>query len=168
MARLFFALWPAEPAARALSQVAAELAQRLDGRATPMGKIHLTLAFLGELDPARIDAAREAGAAARGRTFEMVLDRLGVFRRAGVAWAGATQVDPALLALQGSLAAALQVRGFELEERPFNPHVTLVRKVRQALPDESLDPVMWRVDAFALVRSELGTGRYQTLESWEL
>jgi RNA 2',3'-cyclic 3'-phosphodiesterase len=168
MARLFFALRPAEPAARALARAAADLAPRIGGRAVPMANIHLTLAFLGDVDPARIDAARAAGDETRGAAFDLTLERLGVFRKAGVAWAGSSTVDPALAALQASLAASLQGRGFVLEERPFNPHVTLVRKARQPLPQDRFEAVAWRVAQFALLRSELGAGRYQTLESWTL
>jgi 2'-5' RNA ligase len=110
----------------------------------------------------------EAGAAARGQPFSLVLDRLGAFRRAGVAWAGASTVDPALLQLQGRLAVALDEREFTLEARPFNPHVTLVRKVERPLRDETVEPVAWRVTDFTLMRSDLRTGRYETVERWPL
>jgi RNA 2',3'-cyclic 3'-phosphodiesterase len=168
MARLFFACWPAEDAALALARMAQGLAPLLEGRAVPDGKIHLTLAFLGEIAPERGDLALEAAATIRGRAFSMVLDRLGAFRDAGVAWAGASMPDPALLALQGSLEAALRARGFALEGRPFKPHVTLVRRVQRALREASIEPVRWRATDFALVRSDRGTGRYETLERWVL
>ena len=168
MARLFFAIWPTEDAAIELSRIAHELARRLDGRATPQEKIHLTLAFLGDIDPPRVEAALAAGAAAGGRPFTLVLDRLGAFRNARVAWAGASMAEPALLALQGSLAVALGVRGFELEERPFRPHVTLVRRAARSLHEEGMDAVAWRVGDFALMRTDPGSGRYSTLGRWPL
>ena len=168
MARLFFALWPKEDAAHALAESAARLAEKLGGRPMPVDRIHLTLAFLGEVPGDRRAAALEAGEAARGHAFSLVLDRLGAFRRAGVAWAGASRVEPALLQLQGSLALALDLEGFELEQRAFNPHVTLVRKVERALREEAIEPVAWRVTDFALMRSDLRSGRYETLERWGL
>ena len=168
MARIFFALWPSEDAAQALAGRAAVRAARLGGRAVPLPNLHLTLAFLGEVAEDRIGIALEAGATARGEPFSLVLDRLGAFRRAGVAWAGASEADPALLRLQGSLAGSLAARGFELEARPFNPHVTLVRKVERPLRDETAPPVAWRVTDFALLRSDRGGGRYETLGRWGL
>ena len=168
MARLFFACWPAEDAARELAGVAAALAPRIGGRPMPEEKIHLTLAFLGEVPDERRAAAVEAALTVRGRPFSFVLDRLGAFRKAGVAWAGAAQPDPALVALQGGLAAALQARGFTLEARPFAPHITLVRKVEQPLRAETLEPVRWRVTDFVLARTEPGTGRYAIVERWGL
>ena len=168
MDRFFFACWPAEDAARTLSRMARALAGRLEGRAVPDGKAHLTLAFLGEIAPDRVGAAIEAARSVSGPPFTMTLDRLGAFRRAGVAWAGASMPDPALLALQGALEAELRARAFELEARPFKPHVTLVRRVGVALREEAIDPVAWRVTDFALVRSEAGTGRYTTIGRWIL
>ena len=168
MARLFFAIRPAEDAAHALSRLGHGLAGRLGGRATPESKIHLTLAFLGDIEPDRMEAALAAGAAASGRAFSLVLDRLGAFRNARVAWAGASMAEPALLALQGSLAVALRIRGFELEERAFKPHVTLVRRIERPLREEAMAPVSWRVSDYALMRSEPGTGRYSTLARWPL
>ena len=76
--------------------------------------------------------------------------------------------DPELLRLQGTLAAHLGARGFALEPRPFAPHVTLVRKVARPLREVAFEPVAWRVTDFALVRSSLRTGRYETLRRWPL
>ena len=168
MARLFFAIEPAEDALRSLAESAAALARDVGGRPMPAGKIHLTLAFLGEVGESRIALAEAAAEAASGRPFTLVLDRLGTFRRAGVAWAGASMPDPALLRLQGSLAAHLGARGFELEPRPFAPHVTLVRKIERPLRETAFEPVGWRVTDFALVRSNLVTGEHETLRRWAL
>jgi 2'-5' RNA ligase len=168
MARLFFACWPAEDAARALARLGGELATRLDGRAVPAEKIHLTLAFLGELAPERVAAAIGVASALRGDPFTLVLDRLGAFRNARVAWAGASAVDPGLVALQVLLEERLRAAGFAFEARPFKAHLTLARKVGRALREEAMPPVAWRVTDFALVRSESGTGRYTTMERWAL
>ena len=168
MPRLFFAIEPAEDALRSLAERAEFVAREVGGRPMAAGKIHLTLAFLGDVAEDRIAAAEAAADASGGTPFTLVLDRLGAFRRAGVAWAGASMPDPALLRLQGTLAAHLAARGFALEPRPFAPHVTLVRKVERAMRDLPFEPVGWRVTDFALVRSHLGTGKYETLRRWAL
>ena len=168
MARFFFALWPGGDAARALALAAADIAPGLGGKPTPMEKIHLTLAFLGAIAPERVAAARDAADAVRGSAFELVLDRAGTFRRAGVAWAGPSRVDPALERLQESLARALRDRGFDLEARPFAPHVTLARRIDRALDVSGFAPVSWTVDSFELARSDAGTGRYTRVAAWQL
>ena len=168
MARLFFACWPSEDAARELARLAPEVADRTGGRAIPADKIHLTLAFLGEIPVDRVGIAESVAARTRSAAFTLVLDRLGAFRRAGGAWAGASSPDPGLLALQSALAAGLRAEGFALEERPFAPHVTLARRVERALPDEPIEPIRWRVTDFALVRTEPGRGRYTDVRRWAL
>ena len=168
MPRLFFACWPSEDAARELARLAPEVATRSGGRPVPAGKIHLTLAFLGDIGDERFAALEAAACEVHGEPFTLVLDRLGAFRRAGVAWIGASDPQPALVRLQAGLATALAARDFELEARPFAPHVTLARRVERPIRDEAVAPLAWRVTDFALVRSVLGTGRYETLRRWPL
>ena len=168
MARLFFALWPDEDAALALAELSKSLATRAEGRPVPPEKIHLTLAFLGEVAPVRAEAARRAAATARWRAFELVLDQVGSFRSAKVAWAGCAHAPAGLATLQGGLAEALRARDFVLEERPFAPHLTLVRKAAKAMTRAPIAPIVWKAREFTLVRSETGTGRYVVTDTWPL
>jgi len=144
------------------------LAGRTGGKPVPAGKIHLTLAFLGDVDEARLEPAKLAAAALRESGFEMVLDQAGSFRGARVAWAGCAVVPAGLARLQASLAGALAAQGFVLEDRPFAAHVTLVRKVARPLAPEAAAPIRWRARELSLVRSELGTGRYRPEGAWDL
>jgi len=165
MPRLFFALWPDTAAAEALGQLARELAPRVGGKPVPQSKIHLTLAFLGEV------AAERAVAAAvpvEGRAFAISVDCVGAFRGARVAWAGIAAPPAALVDLQSRLASRLRAGGFELEERAFVPHLTLARRIASPLPRESIAPIGWQVREVALMRSEAGTGLYTRLETWGL
>ncbi len=168
MARVFFALWPDAAAREALGALAREAARRLDGRAVPAANLHVTLVFVGEVDDGRIAALREAAGLAAGSAFRLSLDRLGGFRRAGVAWAGCAQVPAALAALQALLEARVRQAGFGIEERAFHPHLTLARKVREAPPPGPMAPVEWQARAFALVESVRGAGAYRTLAEWPL
>ena len=165
MARLFFAVWPGE-AAPALARLGTEVAIVSGGRPVPQGKIHITLAFLGEVADARVEAARVA---ARGLAFErfcFVLDRVGSFRAARVAWAGSARDPAPLVALQAALCARLTAARFVPEERPFAPHATLARRTRHPVPAAGIQPIEWQVDAVTLVRSDPGNGRYEILEEY--
>jgi 2'-5' RNA ligase len=168
VARFFFAVWPDGACARALEALAPSVAEVVGGKAVPVEKIHMTLAFLGAIDD---DARRRANAAAqplRAPPFDITLDRIGAFRRARVAWAGASQAPAPLLDLQARLEASLRASGFDLEARAFAPHVTLARKAARPLPPAAIAPIPWRVDAFTLVRSDGGSGRYAVEECWKL
>ena len=168
MARLFFALWPPGDVQRALaaSVPAAVLAR---GRPVPAGRIHLPLPFAGPVND-QVQACLEKGAdGLRIPPFELVLDRLGVFRRARVLWIGAEAPRP-LTELAAGLRAAAAACGLQPEERPFVPHVTLARKIRPGLRLPRPEPVRWVVESFVLVASETlpGGAEYRILRRWPL
>jgi RNA 2',3'-cyclic 3'-phosphodiesterase len=168
MARLFFAAWPGARAAQALAEVARTLADLTQGKAVPPEKIHLTLAFLGQVTDEDAARASEAAKRLRSPAFAMTLDGVGSFRGARVAWAGCSRMPPGLEALQSSLAGELARRALSLEDRPFVPHVTLARRIAKAVPPAPMPPIEWQADELTLVRSETGTGRYTVLERWGL
>ena len=166
--RLFFALWPDAPARMALATLANELALHSGGKAVPPAKIHLTLAFLGDVDDGRLEQATQAPGTGRRPPFDVRLDTVGSFRGARVAWAGCRKPASGLSELQSALAHALAERGFALDERPYTPHVTLVRKIARPIAQGSSPPIAWRATELALVRSEPGRGSYATLAAWPL
>jgi 2'-5' RNA ligase len=166
--RLFFALWPDEAAASKLAEASKALAALTGGKPVAQDKIHLTLAFLGDLEEERLDRARRAADGLRHEAFDLVLDEWGSFRGARVAWAGCTRAPEALVRLQAYLAGRVREAGFELEERAFSPHVTLARKIVRAIARRKAEPVGWRAREVALVRSQLGKGSYENLRTWVL
>jgi RNA 2',3'-cyclic 3'-phosphodiesterase len=93
---------------------------------------HLTLAFLGEVDPARRASIAEAltTAAAPHPPFELVLEGVGAFpssERPRVVWQGVGEGRAAVDRLAGSVRAALVGIGGAPDEGRFHPHVTLFR-----------------------------------------
>ena len=164
--RLFFALWPDERLRRSLERVAADLAARARGKAVPAAKVHMTLAFLGEVPMDLFPAAVDAASRVKAEPFELVLDEVGAFSSAHVAWVGSGAGHPALTALQSDLAGELRREGFELESRPFAAHVTLARRIVRPIAREALQPIAWPVRDFALVASDTGKGTYEVRRSW--
>ncbi len=167
MRRVFFALPTDPPLQSTLAEVAIGVAKRAEGRPTRAASIHLTLAFIGDVEVARLPALVAVGRQLEGAAFTLELDQIGAFRRAKVAWIAASVLPPALMALQRSLVAALTQSGFDTEARPFAPHVTLARHCARAQDPMVLAPALpWPVDAFALWAS--GGGRYDELGRWPL
>jgi 2'-5' RNA ligase len=166
--RLFFALWPDAPAAAALAERARELALRCGGKPVPQDKIHLTLAFLGDLDAGRLPDAMRAPGGLELAGFDMVLDQVGSFRGARVAWAGCRETAHGLADLQSGLVRHLAAAGFPPDERPYAAHVTLARKIALPVARSAMPEIRWRARELALVRSELGKGSYSTLAAWKL
>lgn len=94
--------------------------------------LHLTLAFLGDVADARLDAVADAcGAAAGGaEPFAVSLDRLGSFppRRGDAAvWMGVTQGADPLRRLAEAVRAELVRAEVPFDPKPFVAHVTLAR-----------------------------------------
>jgi len=164
--RLFFALWPPAEAARALARWAHEAQRATGGKTIDEAKIHLTLAFLGEADPAgAIRAARKV----KSVRHALPIEEARYWRESGIVWAGPRETPPALKALVESLGLQLYREEFILERRPFAAHVTLIRKARAAkLPP--LPALDWPVDEFLLVRSSLSPAgsTYEPLERFAL
>ena len=154
--RLFLAI-PFPPEVRAhLTEAQQQLrAQGVRGNFSRPENLHLTLAFLGETPRCR-DAAR-ALAATEDRCFSLTL---GGFGRFGDVWWMGVEPCPPLEALAGALQTRLRDAGFNLESRPFRPHITLLRQAQGpagARPD--LPPVSMTVDRVVLMESLRREGR---------
>ena len=167
-ARVFFALWPDEDIQARLLRQGCELHRRLHGKLTRQESIHLTLAFLGDVTSEGLVLANEAAAGAQFDSFALSVDRGGCWRHNNVGWVAPSSVPDALHALANSLADRLRAAGFELEDRPYSPHITLVRKAHCRPLDLRLDAVEWPVRDFVLVESQLDAlgSRYTVIGRW--
>ena len=142
--------------------------------------MHLTLKFIGEAEPAKLDTIRSALAAIRRQAaLELRFRGLGFFpndRRPRVFWAG-IDAPPALAQLASDIDAGLARLGFPREERSFAPHLTLARLDGTRLPDAfraataeraAQDFGALRITEFRLIESKLkSTGaEYTTLQNF--
>ncbi|MGI8948845.1 MAG: 2'-5' RNA ligase family protein [Ornithinimicrobium sp.] len=193
--RVFAAVLPPEPIVEHLAEFVGPRASATDlgSRSRPSGwrwsrpeAIHLTLAFVPELDLGREERVIEAGEvwAGRAQPVHLRLSGAGAFPdpgRAKVLWVGVTSAS----AVEGEfgcvgeadVAARLSswahgVRGLishaggRPEGRAFRPHVTVARARSSGGQDaarllQSLDTYAspsWRADTISLIASTLGDG----------
>ena len=153
-----------------LAAAAAELRARAPGLAWVRAEnLHVTLRFLGEVEPVTLERVREAMAVAAASVppFTVAFGGLGGFppRRAPrVVWAGATGDLGKLAGLAAAIERAAEQIGVPRELRPFVAHVTLGRirslgnlKRFQALLDPQRQVPLGedRVERFVLYRSTL-------------
>jgi 2'-5' RNA ligase len=162
--RLFFALWPD---ARVRAQLVA-LSRHLARRPVADDKLHMTLLFLGRRSEQERACFCQAASKVRCQPFEIQMNYLGGWPRAGIQWLGTSQVPGVLSGLVGSLTAVLEPCGFEAEKRPFVPHITLARKVRHPKVKTGMEAIRWPVRDFVLVESAVveGGARYEVLQRW--
>lgn len=170
--RLFLALWPDEPTRLAVFAAgeAAAAAAGVRGRRIPLQRLHLTLLFLGDVDPAgEARALAVAAAAARNPAFDLVLDQAGSFYRSRVLWVGARRAPEALTGLWLGLRDGLADLAGERNRGALAPHVTCWRDVDRPLELTPIPPIRWRVEGFALVHSTLGAQpQYHVVSHWPL
>jgi 2'-5' RNA ligase len=103
-------------------------------RWVPAGNLHLTLKFLGDISPSTVDMLSQMLATEAGRfaPFPLRISGLGSFpnpKRARVIWIGLHAPDT-LASLAHGIESACVHLGYEAEDRPFSPHLTIGR-VRQ-------------------------------------
>lgn len=165
--RLFFALWPPPDTAQALGQWARAVQGETGGRATADETIHLTLAFLGEGDPARAAAAARR---VHGKAFDLPIDSSRYWKHNKIVWVGPRSMPPQLSDMVRQLHTRLMGEGFVLEDRPFAAHVTLVRKALSPTALPALPAVAWPAPEFVLVRSTPASSgsRYEIIERFRL
>jgi len=145
---------------------------------------HLTLAFLGEVDPRVLPEldTRLGRAAGRHPSKELAISGAGAFpsaARARVLWAGLRADSSGLAALAASVAAGARRAGAPPPDegsRKYRPHLTLARSrdpadlshLTSALA--AFTSAQWTAQAIQLIRSELsgGPARYEELARWPL
>jgi 2'-5' RNA ligase len=142
MTRTFIALELDESLQSYLGEIIHRMAQELPTlRWVDPAGIHLTLAFLGELSDEQLVEAMQAAelAARKVPSFDYRLSHPGVFgspRQPRVIWIGIDEPTGRLLQLHQALNHELEQRGFEVDKRPFSPHLTLCRIKAPLKPDE--------------------------------
>ncbi|HET6324338.1 MAG TPA: RNA 2',3'-cyclic phosphodiesterase [Planctomycetaceae bacterium] len=172
----------AEPALRRVVRDLSEMGRAL--KAVELENLHVTLKFVASADLNLIPqiTAIAATAASHQTQSHLTLTGLGVFphaQRPSVVWTGCEGPGAKTLsALAKDLETALEPLGFEREDRPFVPHLTLARV--KAKPPEALYELLARhaktnfgtaaINEIELIRSELGSDgpRYAALGSFPL
>jgi 2'-5' RNA ligase len=143
---------------------------------------HLTLKFLGNTRAAAVPeiVAGLERAAGHHRPFRLHTDTLGVFpnaKRPRVVWLGVAGDVSALRGLQTDIERSIAPLGFPTEQRPFSPHLTLGRSLKDSAPPQLasighaiaqtkvLHSIVIPVNEIVLMRSDLqpGGARYTAM-----
>ena len=127
-------------------------------------QLHLTLRFIGNMDPHSADDLADLLGGIKVPSFELRISGTGTFAKKGrvhTLWAG---IEPKaeLLALQSRIERVCIAAGIEPEHRKYHPHITLARLNRSTGPLEpflsrtaGFAPAPFRVDSFILYESIL-------------
>ncbi|MCH6583514.1 MAG: RNA 2',3'-cyclic phosphodiesterase, partial [Proteobacteria bacterium] len=144
MLRLFFALWPDEHVRAEIQAFATSLPLK-NARLVAEKNIHITLAFLGNVDEPTCNALIKGANSIRVAPFSLSLDSLGWWKKPKIAWLAPSAWPDELSRLAEGLHVLSRECGMSLEERSYRPHLTLARKVTATVPDISPEPISWNI-----------------------
>jgi 2'-5' RNA ligase len=174
--RLFFALWPEPALRRALDRATADAASRAAGNRMPAANLHVTLAFLGLVPEGSIPDILAIGHRGRWPRVQLDFDRVEYWPKPRVLVAMPVAVPEAGIRIVASLWESLERLGFEREARPWQPHLTIVRKVSRPPPRGVELPIprhpvrdggAWKLALVESVTDPAGA-RYTPLALWPL
>jgi RNA 2',3'-cyclic 3'-phosphodiesterase len=167
--RLFLAIELPQDVKDHLASVQAALGPHIGSASTTRdAAMHLTLKFLGESDPSKLDAIQESLAAVASGAVELSAAHAECFPDRGavrIIAAGFGGDVKRLKAVHNAVEQRCLYLGFRREDRPYRAHVTLVR-ARPVLPPATrravsdLTAAQWpgptfTAGAFALFQSRL-------------
>jgi len=167
--RVFFALLPDAATIAAIDRHAAQYSP-LAGKKVDPANYHITLRFLGHVDQRTLDALRMDCQGLHVPAITMTISDVGWWKKAGILWLGPKQIPDSLQDLVDQLSALAGQRKLPRENRPYVPHITLMRKVMAAPLHPLVKPFTWQADSFSLMESFLHPEgvEYRELESWPL
>ncbi len=137
-------------------------------RWVPTGNMHLTLKFLGDMPILHLEFIKQMLVQVADRTpqFELTIGGLGSFpnsKRLRVLWAG-IHAGSELTDLQREIDAGAASLGYERDDRPFSPHLTLGR-IRQGLDAKTQQTIRNAAASFQLGR--IGAARVESVHLYK-
>tara|TARA_R110002073_G_scaffold5462_2_gene33652 strand:- start:3169 stop:3735 length:567 start_codon:yes stop_codon:yes gene_type:complete len=169
--RIFFALWPDDATRKQIVVSFKQLSiDKKRGRIVSFDNLHITLHFVGNVNQQKLDCLHRAAQTVKAGSFNLELDHYGYFNKPKVLWMGLKQTPEALETLHKTLGESLAECDFQVERRPYAPHMTLMRKPTQLEAFEKIKPIYWQVKSFVLVESISIEGgvRYEVREQYML
>jgi 2'-5' RNA ligase len=141
--------------------------------------LHITLKFLGEVDPAQTSFVcnRLQEIALLQHPFPLALGGVGCFpnpRSPRVLWIGITKGTESLANMAKMIDTACAGLGFASEDKPYRPHLTIARAGSQSLPafvrdEKTVFQSQSDVHSFSLIESRLqrSGAQYETVRDFK-
>lgn len=138
-------------------------AKSIKGNFTSLENVHLTIAFLGEVDPLEIEKLTDIMKSIRFAPFDIEINNLGTFGKS--LWFCSVKQSQNLENVHTSLNTLLRDNNFPTDNRPYKPHITIARNL--ILKDQQFklfEPIKERVTALSLMESNRINGKLTYIE----
>lgn len=161
-------MWPDDAVKQQCAKLMRGLLKPGDRPVNP-DNMHVTTVFLGAVDEVLESALIQAAAEIKLEPFTIGFDELSFWRKPAIICLTSRRPDEKSTMLAEQLSAMVSSFGHPVEDRAYQPHVTLIRKAKQAMQME-FEPIIWRADAFCLVESRsMPEGvDYRVIRRWPL
>ena len=151
--RLFFALWPDDSLRQQINLHSKPVLSDGGGRHVKSANLHITLAFLGNVDAGQHACVESVANKLQGSPFTLTIDTAGYWHKPRILWIGPGSMPDTLVTLATALRDGAVNCGLQMDKRPYNAHMTLMRKATKKHVEKSILPFTWEVNSFVLVRS---------------
>jgi 2'-5' RNA ligase len=169
--RLFFALWPDDAVRQQITDAFNQSPQsKLNGRIMRQSNLHITLHFIGNVNDEKMHCLHQQASQQTAEAFSLNLDHYGYFYKPRVLWMGCHQQPDNLKSLYKELGVLFRHCDYQAENRPYAPHLTLMRKLSRPGELEPFSSISWQVNDFVLVESVAGAAgvEYKVLQRYPL
>ena len=166
MKRLFFALEP-DPALRQLISAVSEQLPQTVGQLVPAKNLHSTLVFLGQVSAEQQLTLTEFAEKLAISKIQIVFNQISFWKQPGILCLSCSDCPPEVAEFVAQLSQLAKKLGLSVDDQPFKPHITLVRKAK-ALPSFEFKPIHWQITHFCLFEScSMPDGvEYRVLNRW--
>ena len=169
MARLFFALRPDKSTRNQLENVGNN--SKVNSKHLVPGKnLHLTLVFLGTVsDVACQEKLIKLAGKIDASKFSLNISISGWWRRPRILWLAPENIPNALSQLVMKITQTALVCKLDIQNRHYNPHITLARKISSPV-QVKFEPIIWNIHDFYLIESNTRPegAEYRIIHSWPL
>ncbi|MCR4672268.1 MAG: RNA 2',3'-cyclic phosphodiesterase [Lachnospiraceae bacterium] len=153
--RLFIAIRLSDEMKKELTGTLHELKKAgVSGKYVPVQNLHLTLAFIGEMESA--EPVKEALRGIKYKSFRLSLSELSAF--GDILHAG-VKGNQGLSAAARAVREALDSAGIPYDRKKFVPHITLVRKAGGNWKRVPAPKGEMTVDKISLMKSQIKDGK---------
>ncbi|MDX1811704.1 MAG: RNA 2',3'-cyclic phosphodiesterase [Gammaproteobacteria bacterium] len=167
--RIFFSVTPDDDALSRIVKLQKEYSDS-KCRLIPPDNIHITLLFIGNVDPQLLDCIKSSADKVLQHSFKLKLNYVSQFKRSGILWLGNKEDNENITELYDTLYANVSNCSVTLEKRRFKPHLTLARKFYSHVSQNDIPPITTRVSQFHLMQTipYNNSVKYQIIKTWHL
>ncbi|MDG2364036.1 MAG: RNA 2',3'-cyclic phosphodiesterase [Methylococcaceae bacterium] len=163
--RLFLAICPPMSLTQTIAQ---SIRLPIDCRPVPAENYHVTLVFLGLVEPeVQVEICRSM-AQVQSTPFTVQFRQITHWEKPKVLCLTDSKANGALLNVVTQIKKSVEKLGVSVERRPFQAHLTVAKGVLRPHVD-AVNRISWQVDSFCLLESiSVSPGvRYAVIQKWD-